>query len=81
VIGWVSWLLSPIGRWIGLAGVAIAALFGAYMKGRTEASERLRRKQAEDSNRRLRDAIEADGRARERIARGELRNDDGHRRD
>jgi len=81
MIVWLEWFLSPIGRWFSLAGVAIAAIFGAYVKGRVEASERLRRKQAEDSNRRLRDAIEADSRARERIARGELRNDDGHRRD
>jgi hypothetical protein len=62
--------------------VVIIALFGgvvwlAERKAKAELLEELRRYDDE----RLREAIEADARGRERIARGELLQDDGHRRD
>jgi hypothetical protein len=77
----IAWLFSPIGRWASALGGAVAFLSVAYWKARSDGKEALRRQQANEANRRLRNAIEADGRARERIARGELLHDDGHRRD
>lgn len=58
-------------------GAFIAIVWLAERKGKAE----LRQEQQDEEMRRLRDAIEADARARERIARGELLADDGHRRD
>lgn len=58
-------------------GAFIAVVWLAERKGKAE----LRQEQRDEELRRLRDAIEADARARERIARGELLADDGHRRD
>jgi len=62
-----------------LAGVGAFAtiIWLAGERGR----EQERRNQQLEAQRRLRDAIEADARGRERIARGELLSDDGHRRD
>jgi hypothetical protein len=74
---WLNWILSPVARW----GAAIAFIFAFYVKARNDGKETLRREQENERNRRLRDAVEADTRARERIARGELLNDDGHKRD
>jgi hypothetical protein len=78
---WLNWIISPIGRWVSGVGGAIAFLFVAYWKARSDGKEALRREQADEANRRLRNAIEADARGRERIARGELLKDDGFRRD
>jgi hypothetical protein len=62
--------------------LAIIALFGGVVwlaehKAKAELLEEQRREYDE----RLRKAIEADSLARERIARGELLQNDGHRRD
>jgi hypothetical protein len=75
------WLLGPIGRWFSAAGGVLVVLTAAYWKARSDGKEALRREQADEQNRRLRNAVEADARGRERIARGELREDDGYRRD
>ena len=74
-------MINQIKTWLMAIGAGIAIFTTVYLKGRKDASSALRAKQASDSNRRLRDAIEADIRGRERIARGELLNDDGHKRD
>jgi hypothetical protein len=77
----IAWLFSPVGRWASAFGGAVAFLFVAYWKARSDGKEALRREQEAESYRRFRDAVEADNRARERIARGELLENDGHRRD
>ena len=69
-------LIAKVKIWLMAVGAGIAIFTTVYLKGRKDASA----KQISDSNRRLRDAIEADTRGRERIARGELLNDDGHKR-
>ena len=69
-------LIAKVKIWLMAVGAGIAIFMTVYLKGRKDAST----KQISDSNRRLRDAIEADTRGRERIARGELLNDDGHKR-
>ncbi len=74
-------MINQLKTWFMAAGAGFAIFVTVYIKGRKDASAALRAKQASDSNRRLRDAIEADSRGRERIARGELLNDDGHKRD
>lgn len=74
-------MFTRLYAWLAGIGMAITLAASLYAKGRSDASSNLRAKQAEDANRRLKDAIEADSRGRERIARGELLNDDGHRRD
>lgn len=63
---------------------ALGALFGMfalYWKARSDGKEALRLEQEAESHRRMQNAVEADVRARERIARGELLTNDGHRRD
>jgi hypothetical protein len=70
-------VINQLKTWIMALGAGVAIFVTVYLKGRRDASA----KQISDSNRRLRNAIEADTRARERIARGELLNDDGHKRD
>ena len=70
-------MINQLKTWIMALGAGVAIFVTVYLKGRRDASA----KQISDSNRRLRNAIEADTRARERIARGELLNDDGHKRD
>jgi hypothetical protein len=77
----IGWLLGPIGRWFGAAGAVIAGVLTVYFKGQRDASERLRLLQAEDANRRIKNAIEADERVRRDAASGRLRDNDGHRRD
>jgi uncharacterized membrane protein len=69
-------VINQLKTWIMALGAGVAIFVTVYLKGRRDASA----KQISDSNRRLRNAIEADTRARERIARGELLNDDGHKR-
>lgn len=64
-----------------VVGLGVGA-FGAiiWIAERRGRAEQIRR-ELEEAQRRLRDAVEADARGRERIARGELLNDDGYRRD
>jgi hypothetical protein len=67
---------------VGGAVIVTLAVFGgvvwlAERKGKAE----LREEQRDEEMRRLRAAVEADARARERLARGELLQDDGHKRD
>lgn len=76
----MMFLFTKIKIWLMAVGAGAAIFLTVYVKGRRDASASLRAKQANDFNRRLRDAIEADTRGRERIARGELLNDDGHKR-
>ena len=69
---WFTFLVLALGV------VAFAAVIWlAERKGKAE----LREEQRDEEMRRLRAAVEADARARERIARGELLQNDGHRRD
>ncbi len=58
-------------------GAFVVVIWLAERKGKAE----LREEQRNEEMRRLRAAVEADARARERIARGELLQNDGHRRD
>ena len=58
-------------------GAFVAIVWFAERKGKAD----LRQEQQDEEMRRLRAAIEADARARERFARGELLQNDGHRRD
>ena len=67
---------------IGGAVVAIIALFaGVVWLAERKAKAELESEGAHEAIQKLREAVEADARARERIARGELLQDDGHRRD
>ena len=70
-------LLAIGGAVVAIIGVFAFVVWLAERKAKAETRAELDREAIE----RLRNAIEADARARERIARGELLNDDGHRRD
>jgi len=62
--------------------IATVALFaGVIWLAERKAKAELQSEGAYEAIRKLREAVEADNRARERIARGELLQDDGHRRD
>jgi hypothetical protein len=65
------------GAIISIIGVFAGVIWLAERKGASELLE----EQRDEELRRLQDTIEADVRARERIARGELLQNDGHRRD
>jgi hypothetical protein len=65
------------GAILAIIGVFFGVIWLAERKGKAE----LREEQRDEELRRLQDAIEADVRARERIARGELLQNDGFRRD
>jgi uncharacterized membrane protein len=65
------------GAILAIVGVFFGVIWLAERKGKAE----LREEQRDEELRRLQDAIEADVRARERIARGELLHDDGFKRD
>jgi len=78
---WLRFIFSPIGRVVAAVATAFAFLFMSYAKGRREGVEKLRQEQRDEETRRLKAAIEADARGRERIARGELLQNDGYRRD
>lgn len=69
---WFTFLVLALG-----VGAFAAVIWLAERKGKAE----LREEQRDEEMRRLRAAVEADARARERIARGELLQNDGHRRD
>lgn len=78
---WLRFIFSPIGRGVAAIAAAFAFLFAAYVKGRKEGVEALKQEQRDEEMRRLKAAVEADARGRERIARGELLQNDGYRRD
>jgi hypothetical protein len=65
------------GAILSIVGVFFGVIWLAERKAKAELNAELDREAIE----RLREAIAADKRARERIARGELLHDDGHRRD
>jgi hypothetical protein len=65
------------GAILAIVGVFFGVIWLAERKAKAELNAELDREAIE----RLREAIEADKRARERIARGELLHDDGFRRD
>jgi len=67
---------------VGGAVVAIIALFaGVVWLAERKAAAELREELDREAKERLRAALEADTHVRERISRGELLNNDGHRRD
>jgi hypothetical protein len=62
--------------------LAVVALFGGIIwLAERKAKAELWKERLDEDMANLRKTIEADARARERIARGELLHDDGHRRD
>lgn len=75
----ISWLISPIGRFLASVGGLLLAVFAIYGKGRKDAADTMKEKAANDAARRTQDAIssgDAAGTSPDR-----LREDDGHRRD
>jgi hypothetical protein len=80
-MGWWTYLISPIGQRLAAVGAFFAGAFALYWRARRDGVKALRQEQQDEEMRRLRAAIEADARARERFARGELLQNDGHRRD
>lgn len=69
--------LFIIGALAAIAGVFAGVVWLAERKMAAE----IRSEQRDEDLRRVREVVEADARARERIARGELLQNDGHRRD
>lgn len=78
---WLSWIISPIGRWLSAALAALTFLGSIYLKGRAAGKDTVQRKYDDDLNRRSKKSLEAEQRVRDSIARGGLYDDDGHRRD
>ena len=74
-----SLLFTPLGRYAMIGAVAIMALFGVYMKIRSDAVVEIQAKATSDALRRTQDAIRA-GDAVDTSPGGLLKSD-GHRRD
>lgn len=70
-------LLAIFGTVVGTLGLFAGIIWLAERKAKAE----LESEGAYEAIRKLREAVEADARGRERIARGELLQDDGHKRD
>jgi hypothetical protein len=77
----LTWFFSPIGRWLTAIGSFLAFVCFMYWDGRRAGIEKMKREQAEERERRFRNAIEADNGVRRDIASGRLLENDGHRRD
>jgi hypothetical protein len=56
----IAFFLSPLGRYVGMAGMALALLSGVYLKGRSDAKAALQAKLTREINA----AIETGDRAR-----------------
>jgi hypothetical protein len=80
-MSWLTFIFSPIGRYLSLVGGVITAVFVIYKKGRKEGIEDLQREQERERARRSRNALEADDSVRRDISSGRLYQNDGHRRD
>lgn len=78
---WFKVLLSPVGRAMSAIGGLLGAVLFVYLKGRAEGKKVIREEQERENQRRTENALEADRNARERINRGGLLDNDGHRRD
>lgn len=70
-------LLAPVWRWIAAAGAAIAAIGAAYLKGRSDQKAKAKLEDVTYAN----EIRKAGADARAGAAAGELRADDGYRRD
>lgn len=75
----LTFFLSPIGRYVGVALAILAVIGTIYMRGRSDALSGAEAAAAADALRRTENAIRS-GDSVDVTADG-LRNDDGHRRD
>ena len=75
----IAFLLTPLGRYIMVGGVVIAAVFGAYYKVRSDAVREAAQKAQEDAMRRTKDALDRGNAVDTSPER--LRDNDGFRRD
>lgn len=74
----ISFILSPIGRFLSAVGAVLLAVFTIYGKGRRDARKNLEADANEDVLKRTSAAVRAGDAAADR---SRLRDDDGHRRD
>ena len=75
----ITWLLSPIGRWLAAAGGVVLAILTIYGKGRRDARQNIEAKNNADILDRTQKAVAAgDSVSRDP---SKLREDDGYRRD
>ena len=75
----ITLLFSPIGRYIAIGGVILAALFGIYLKIRADAVEDMKAQAQADIIERTKDALDAANSVN--LDPERLRESDGHRRD
>lgn len=75
----ISWVLSPIGRWAAAVGGFILAVMAIYLKGRSDAKARIKNEAVKDAYGRMKNAIRAGDNAA--VDPKRLRDNDGYRRD
>jgi hypothetical protein len=75
----MTWLLSPIGRFLAAVGAIIAAIATIYAKGRADGKAKVENEAVKDALGRTQDAIDAGDAVARDPAR--LRESDGFRRD
>lgn len=81
MFSWISWLLSPVGRFLAGIGAILLAIFAIYQKGRKDSSSDIKLREAENARKKLQRATNAADATRANNARGGLLNNDGYRRD
>ena len=77
----LTWIFSPIQRWVAAFGSFVAFVALIWWNGRKRGIESIRDEQREEAQRRAKRALEADNTVRGDIAAGRLLENDGHRRD
>lgn len=75
----ISFLLSPIGRFVSAVGGVLVAILAIYGKGRRDAAAKIEAEAQADASRRVNNAVRAGDSVATDPAR--LRDNDGHRRD
>jgi hypothetical protein len=77
----IGWLFSPIGRALAAIGAILVAIFTIYEKGRKDAKNDIKLKETQESQKKLKKALDADDAARRNNSNGGLLDNDGYRRD
>lgn len=77
----LTWLFSPVYRWLAAAASFVAFIALVWWDGRRRGVDALQEEQREEAMRRAKRAIEADNNVRRDVDAGRLYENDGHRRD
>lgn len=78
---WFNMIFSGVSKYLLLGLSGISMLIGLYMKGRSDAKSKAQNEDIKRANNIRREGAQANARVDASIAAGELRKDDGFKRD